>query len=143
MDEEEMVGIGGEISVIEKYGVYPEKKVRKEFKSIAKVALDPAVLLGVADGVDIAEILNLMEVQRLHYKTVPEIIKGDTYMAFDLFVAVSKPIVNVARNGRLLQAITKFRFEPDVPSWYLAWQLKQQQQEELKEAKEVVGEGVE
>ena len=115
--------------VLSYFAQYPQKRVRDEFSELGKMVIDPAPLMGIGDGTDVAQIINLLSVQRLHYMTVPECLKGDTYMIFDLFVAVAKPMVNLAKDGRLLQSMTRFRIEKDIPDYFVAYMLRQQERE--------------
>ncbi len=115
--------------ILSYFADYPEKRVRPEFSELGKMVIDPAPLMGYADGTDVAQIINLLSVQRLHYMAVPECLKGDSYMVFDLFVAIAKPMVNLAKHGRLVQAMTRYKMEADIPDYFVAYMLRQKELE--------------
>lgn len=102
----------GEIQepVLINFQKYPDESLRPEFRSLAKMVVSPAPLLGIASGTDIALLTNKFYLQRLRFMTGPKALTSDMYMEYDLLASVVKIIANVSRGGTLLQAETRFPF---------------------------------
>ena len=104
--------VQGEIQepILSNYDQYVSEKVPEEFRKYTQILASPGVLLGIANGMDIAILTNEFRMQRVGLLVGPKRHSSSMVYDFDLIADATKIILNVARNGTLLQAETRFPF---------------------------------
>lgn len=108
--EPEELLVQGDIQepILANFEQYASEKIPEEYRRSVQIMTSPAVLLGIANGMDIAILTNEFRMQRLALLVGPKRHASTAVYEFDLIADATKIILNVARDGTLLQAETRF-----------------------------------